>query len=407
MSTPDQAGFTSQLAPDQSALPQLNPKDPNYTQKVAELVAQMQSGGKLPVSPNSAPQAKVDTYQRTLFSEPDVDLPDMQLETNSNPDATSKLETTGSKKVLKFKDDIDDEVEMEVDLSETGLLELAKRARRAENMEMEIAAMRDEVAGKSTALNQQAEKVKRYLELEQMGDKTAIIDEMFKTEGGYEGLRTKIINEFREYEKLTDDEKRDFDVKRVQTESARRLAELEKRLAEREKSAEAKAVEAQRAQKVAVMQTVFNKYKFDNAANDPAITVINEQVFNIAQNAIRELEKQKVVITENILNREFKRAHAVFKGKVGVPKVSTAADTQRAIADQVDAAAAAAQSLQSTNPGSGTESDAEIMNRWIGLIKSGKLHAVTAEAGKSQKTAGLYAKLANMISKDRSILTRK
>jgi len=278
----------------------------------------------------------------------------------------------------------------------------------SDNLTQEIAAFRDEMAGKMTAAQADMEKAQRYLKLEASGSREAILDEMFKADGGYEGLRTKIIDEFKGYEAMTREERREFDVSRMQAESARKMAELEKRLDEKSRAADARSADANRDARVAVLKTVFGKYKFDNAGSDPAIDKINMMVFNEAQTNIRALETQRVTVTENILNREFKRAHQLFKGKVNVGAPAAKVDPAKAIADQADAAMAAAQTLaaQSQN-GSGGGSDSEVIGRWVGMLREGKGMAVTSEAAKSPKLQGLYAKLANMLSRDRTLLQPK
>jgi len=400
---PNNEGVISSVVKNQAALPQIDRKDPDYAKKVSELAASIAAGN----APNAAastevPEKKVPrtspSYQQTLFDEPDVDLPaDVSSATTPPP---------SGKKVVKFTDDIGDEQEFEFDFTDEYLTDVAKRARRAENLEQEVAAMRDEMAGRSAALAADSEKVKRYLELEGKGT-DAVIDELLRQEGGYEGLRNKIIEEYKGYAAMTVEEKHAYDLEKTKADSARRLAELEKRLSEKEKAAERKTADAGEAQRKAVLNTVFSKYKFENPENDKAITSINEMIFNEARTAIRALEAAKVTVTENILNREFKKAHAMFKGKVSAT-TSRKVDPVKTVADAMDAAAAAAQTLAATKtPPSGAESDSETISRWIGMIQKGQLPAVNQEAAKSAKGQGLFAKLANMISRDRNILTSR
>ena len=398
----DAGGVISQVVKNQSALPQLDRNDPDYRRKVAEM-AEGILGGRVHAAAGTAPVAhdRADDFRPTLFAEPDVDLPGAAADSDNTP------VSTGGKRTLKFRDDIDDEVEMEIDLSDDKLTELAKRARRAENLEMEINAMRDEVAGRSTALASEREKVQKYLDMEKLGSREGILDEMFKRDGGYEGLRNRIIEEYKGYEKMTTEERRDFDVKRMQAESARKMAELEKRLADRERTASARIVEADQAQKLAVLNTVRMKYAFENVDANPAVSSINEQIFNMARKAIQSLEGSGVTVTENILNREFRKAHQVFKGRVNTGAPAAVANPNKVVLDQMDAAAAAAQSLPTNAGAGGPEGEPEIIRRWLGMIREGKLAAVNMEATKSPKLNGLYAKLANMISRDRGLLSRK
>ena len=391
----------------QGNLPQINRNDPDYVRKINELANSIASGNT-PGAAADAEPAKIRTaaaYDRTTFDdggEPDVDLPVVGT-------AEAGKAVPGGRHVVRFTDDIGDDQEVEIDLGDVGqVTDLARRARMSDNLTQEIAALRDEMAGKMTAAQADMEKAQRYLKLEASGSREAILDEMFKSDGGYEGLRTKIIDEFKGYEAMTKDERREFDVSRMQAESARKMAELEKRLDEKSRDADRRSDDANRNARVAVLKTVFGKYKFDNASSDPAIDKINMMVFNEAQSNIKALEAQRVTVTENILNREFKRAHQLFKGKVNVGAPAVKVDPARAIADQADAAMAAAQTLaaQSQNS-SGGNTDSEVIGRWVGMLREGKGMAVTSEASKSPKLQKLYAKLANMLSRDRTLLTAK
>ena len=205
---------------------------------------------------------------------------------------------------------------------------------------------------------------------------------------------------------MTAEERRDHDIKRIQADSARKMAELEKRLTEKERSAEARTVEADRASKIALLNTVYSKYRFDNADSDPAVGKINEMIFNEAQASIRKLEAQRITVTENILNREFKKAQSLFKGRVNTG-ARTKIDAVKELANQADAAGAAAQTLQSQTTSGSVDNEAQIMARWINDIKTGNGLKVTREVASSDKLQNLYAKFANMISRDRGILTRK
>ena len=395
------------MAIDQAALPQINRNDPEYTRKISEMAASIMAGnapaGSVPASvAPSAPRTASGYTQNTWDEGPTIDpLP-------GDAAAASTPAPTGGRKMVKFTDDIGDEQEVEIDFDEAKLTELAKRARRSENLEQEMAAMRDEMSGKMSAAQQDMEKARRYLELEKAGSKEAVLDELFKDVGGYEGFRKQLIDEHEGYVKMTAEEQRDHDVKRMQADSARKLSELEKRLAEKGRDADARVASADRAGKVAVLNSVYSKFKFDNEAGDPAITKINEMIFNEAQANIRQLESQRVTVTENILNREFRKAHQLFKGKISVGAKAPKVDPGKAIADQADAAMAAAQTLAAqTMSVGGPENESEVIGRWLGLIKEGKGFQVSQEAAKSAKSQGLYTRLANMISRDRSILTRK
>ena len=382
----------------QGALPQINRNDPDYVRKVSELAAQIGSGNA-PVS-TAVSKPRDTRFEQTLFEDGLPADPPIGL-----PGDESTL-PPGGRKVLKFIDDIGEEQEFEVDFSDDKLTEIAKKARRADNLEQEMAALRDEMAGMSLAAKSDMEKARRYLELEKTGSREAVLDELFKDIGGYEGFRKQLIEDHTGYERMTAEEKRDFDIKRIQADSARKMAELEKRLTEKEKTAEAKTVEADRASKIALLNTVYSKYRFDNADGDPAVGKINEMIFTEAQANIRKLEAQRIAVTENILNREFRKAQQLFKGRVNTG-AKTKVDAGKELANQADAAAAAAQTLQSQNISGSADSEAQIMARWINDIKTGNGLRVTREVAASDKLQNLYAKFANMISRDRSILTRK
>jgi len=382
----------------QGALPQINRNDPDYIRKVSELANNIASGN----APTAmAPTKPRDTrFDQTLFddglpSDPPIGLPGD--ETAAPP---------SGRKTLKFIDDIGDEQEFEVDYSDDKLTEIARKARRTENLEQEMAALRDEMAGLTGAAKADMEKARRYLELEKSGSREAVLDELFRDIGGYEGFRKQLLDEHNGYEKMTAEERRDHDIKRIQADSARKMAELEKRLTEKERSAEARTVEADRASKIALLNTVYSKYRFDNADSDPAVGKINEMIFNEAQASIRKLEAQRITVTENILNREFKKAQSLFKGRVNTG-ARTKIDAVKELANQADAAGAAAQTLQSQTTSGSVDNEAQIMARWINDIKTGNGLKVTREVASSDKLQNLYAKFANMISRDRGILTRK
>jgi hypothetical protein len=336
------------------------------------------------------------TFTEDVLPDPDVDLP---VPTSSG--------AVGTKRVVKFTDDIGDDIEQEVDFSsEEKLTELVRGARESENLRQEMAALRDELAGKTSAAQAEMAKAKRYLELEKLGSKEAILDELFSADGGYEGFRKRLIEEQQGYEKMTAEEQRDFDIKRERADSARKLSELEKRLNDREKAADKKTVDANYAAKVAILNSVYSKFKFENAESDPAITKINQMIFNEAQGNIRVLESQGVTVTENILNREFKKANQLFKGKINVGAKAPKVNVAQELASQADAAMAAAQTLNSqTQNAGGPETDAETIGRWISMLKEGRAYQVSGEAAKSPKTQNLYARLANMVSRDRNLLT--
>lgn len=395
-------GVISQIVKNQGAVPVFDRKDPDYARKVSEFATQIASG----VAPTGTgtPPAKVEhqtswrptTFTEDVLPDPNVDLP--------VPASTGAV---GTKRVVKFTDDIGDDVEQEVDFgSEEGLTALVRGARETENLRQEMAALRDELAGKTAATQSEMAKAKRYLDLEKLGSREAILDELFRDAGGYEGFRKTLIDEQQGYEKMTAEEQRDHDIKRERADSARKLTELEKRLNDKEKAADKKIGDANYAAKVAILNSVYSKFKFENAESDPAITKINQMIFNEAQGNIRTLESQGVTVTENILNREFKKANQLFKGKINIGVKAPKVNVAKELADQADAAMAAAQTLnsQSQNAG-GPESDAETIGRWVAMLKEGKAYQVSGEAAKSPKSQNLYARLANMISRDRNLLT--
>jgi hypothetical protein len=393
-------GFISDTLGNNVDISGLDPRSPDYITKIQELTTKIVSGDvKVNQSSNKvAPVANRTGYQPTQFEDDSVDD---DSEVPSHVDTS----TIPSSRKVKFIDDVGDEVEEEIDLSEdTKAIEIAKKLRRYNEVEEEIKALREETESlrKSRAL--QEAKVKKLLEVETKSSREKI-DHFLEKEGGFEGLRKKIIEEYEELANLSPEEKVIRESLREKEESKRKMAELEKRLLDKEKAAEEKSKEAERAAKAATVKAVWRKYTIDNPSDNADIADLNKVILERAMTMVKGLESEGVTVTETILNREFKKASQGIKGLISQKSESKDKKITN-VSDQLDASQAAAQGVQSSSSNAGRPSENAIMEKWKGLLKEGKGWAILNEVKQNPKLSSVYTKFANKLSSDRHWMNR-
>jgi hypothetical protein len=319
---------------------------------------------------------------------------------NTLPTAASEAAASGKSKV-KFTNSYGEDAEEEVDLSDLSPLVSAKH--RLAAMEEEMKALRDEVDSKKAQSQKEMDKARKYLELESRG-RDALLEEALKEDGGLEGFRNKIIEDYEQFSRLTDSEKEAFNSKREKAESARRMVELEKKYSDALAKLGQKEQKLQEDSKIATLRNVYNVHKLPNASKDEAIDAINETIFRKAQSEIKRLESEKVVITESILNREFKKAAATFRGKIVTEKT----DPNKAAREKLDEDTSKAQKVISAQSAQGQPpTELDVLKRWAGLAREGKLKQVTQEALSDPRYAGAYEKFFQMLQNDPKTFQRK
>jgi len=381
----------------------LDPRSPDYMNKVKELTTQINSGDiKVEAStPKVAPVVNKGNYKPTTF---EVEDDGESIEMDAEEGSSNSSNSIGVKKI-KFIDDLGDEIEEELDLSEdTKAVEVAKKLRRYNEVEEELKALREETEGLRKSKSGLDSKIKKFLEMESKSTRERL-DHILEKEGGYEALRKKIIDEHEEMSNLSPEERVIRETAREREEAKRKMAELEKKLLDKEKAAEEKSREAERAAKAATVKAVWKKYTVDNPESSADIDDINRVILERAMTMIKGLESEGVVVTETILNREFKKASQGLKSLISKHQSKPTSQVKSA-SEQLDAAQAAAQGMSNSNSSAGRPNESAIMEKWKGYIREGKPWQILDEVKKNPKLSNVYSKFANRLSSDRSWMSK-
>lgn len=383
--------------------------DTIFGMKIPDHVKARISAGDLPFDvgsdgkPTSANGA--DTVADTSTSADDLSFllstgDDSQKAGDTTPAATTKRK-------VSYEDFLGDKIEEEIDV-DAELPALAAARKRVKDLEEEMKALRDEVEGKSLAAQKKMEKAQKYLELDGKSPSEIIEFFMAKT-GGFDAFRKQLIEEHAEYSKMSPEEQKLFDAKRVEAESIRRLKEVEARLAEKEKRIRDEEAEVSRKAKVESLRAVFNTYRIQNPDNDKALESINKAIFEEAQAGLSALQKSGVTLTDSILHREFRKAAQLFRSKIAVAN-SGKVDGKKEVMDQLDANAAKGQTLGTTttavNAAATSNTDKEQMSAWLEDIRAGRVQKVVKDAYSSPKKTALYERLAAYIQANPTVLRK-
>ena len=323
------------------------------------------------------------------FLDDDLDLGDGSLD----PRVASQF---GAKKI-SFEDEFGEKVEREINLDkEEELTDLIKKAHQTESIQAEIEALRDEVASKEKILKAEREKINKWLTLEASG-REALLNDIFKDEGGIEGYKKAIIEEHERYMNLSDDDRKEYDAKRERAEALKREKALQDKMEKMQKQIEENQNKSVQEQFLQQFRENFNKVKFPNESNDYGITAINTTMFNEIKKNLSELKNQGITITNAIMARECKKAQAALRKSVSLKKEKEDANKMRKqeYANQLDEAASATQSLDADNsPG---ESVQEIYKRWRQMIKQGKKRSILTEVSKNPKLMPVYQRFGELL----------
>ncbi len=382
----------------------VNVKDKDYAAKLAARVAAKMAengDGPAPTGSPSAPEANIDASAGQVQYPGTSPLPSFaELMGDAPAKDPAKAVAAGMQRV-KFANSYGEELEEEVDLNDLSTLVAAKH--RAAALEEEMKALRDETDSKKSHAQKEIDKAKKYLELEARG-RDALLEEALKNDGGLEGFRQKIIEDYEQFSKLTDAEKEVFNSKREKAETARRMVELEKKYSDALAKLGQKEEKLTQDSRVATLRNVYSAHKFPNPKNDEAINDINETIFRKAQAAVKALENEKVTVTESILHREFKKAAATFKGKI----VTESVDTDKLEREKADEATAKAQKVISQSALKGQmPTELDVLKRWTEFAKAGKLKQVSQEALSDPRLASTYEKFFQMLQNDPKFFQRK
>ena len=390
----------------------INAKDPNYKAKVAEQrTAYMNSIGAGGADASNATTIKageanrkhldgtisIDNSKNKEAANTADDFDDLSFldDSGDSKDEGSNAATGGARK-LSFEDEYGETIEEEITLEDEKLVELLKKAKKAEQYEADMAAMRDEIKSKEELVKKELAAINKWKMLEAAGN-DAILNEILKEQGGIEGFKKQVIEENARYLELTDDERKEFDAKRERIEALKREKALQDKQDKLLKQIEQQQQQQVNEQFIQQLRANVNTVLFPNENKDVGIEALNTTMFNQIRANLIQLRNDGIQLTPAIMQRECKKVQATLKKSIRLKK----GDEKQAkeYADKLDAATAAAQSIKTENkPAEGTK---ELYMRWMKLTKEGKNKAILDEVMKNPVLLPQYNRFGELMMKNK------
>ena len=369
----------------------INPADPEYKKKVQEYVAsQMSDEDKQAIETQNAEEQNKETH--------DIELPNKrrkkkEVETQDKPKVTEDAgEDKKNLSRFEFEDDLGEKVSVEADLSDTEYVtNLLRVQKKFKELEEENQAMKDMTASQESLFKKKEEELAEIIKLSKMS-KEEQIEYLMKDIGGKEAYEKSIIEQYRQYEQMTEDERKAFDSKRAEVARKQREEALVKKHEEALAEIQKQKEELHKNSRLNMTRLAFGKHRIEGdttLAKDS-----NQAALTEANRALSVLESKGITLTQAIIDREMSRAMQPRRRDFNLKKRS-AAEVQ----DEMDKATASAQeyiSKERVTAGS-KESKAQTFRRWSGLVSEGKSYEISKELAADKSKSDLFVEFAESV----------
>ena len=298
----------------------------------------------------------------------------------------------GKRQIQIADDETGDTYDVEIDDADVqgSIRDYVLKAKRADVRESEIKAMRDEYAGRKSALEIKEKEVQKLLAGASSDAEVREILELVKNKGNIEEYKRKIIDEHAKYVNMSVEEKREFDSQRERADSLKREKSLQDRLDTQLKKQEQREGDLKRQEKLVMYKSGFKVNSFENPSADPAIDRINRTIFNQVSETLAQMEKEGVTLTDAIISREFKKEYNMLS-KMIKPGSKSKSEEVRETIDAIDNSASKMQAAGNGKK-SGGETQSDVIARWREMLSKGQGAQIVKEAQSSKALMDLYVK---------------
>jgi hypothetical protein len=319
-------------------------------------------------------------------------VPEETLETflASGGDIITGGISSDTSSIKKRKIKLSETEEEEIEDSDEALAKILKDARAKADIEAKMKALHDETEGVRKKSEAEIDAAKRWKDWEAKS-KQEKLDILF--EGGMDAYKKQVIEEYVEYAKLTEAERKAFDNERARTEALQKMQEMEAKLSKQQKDVEDARNRAIKEERDSLYRRVFREHSFLNPEKDGAIEGVNKLIYADATASLSTLISSGANITEAVLQREFSAA----KQKYGRLVPQKQATVKEQIDEQLAANKGASVVPGATQPAT-NQGDKDTIRRWAELRKAGKMTSIIKEVQASPDKMSLYEKFVTLIS---------
>ena len=362
----------------------INTKDPEYQTKLQEEV-----------------QRKLNEENATENPPEDITPPEDMINiqvSNKRGQKTEEPEIKYEPKpeviqnVFEWEDDLGEKISIEADLSDTEYVTNLLRTQKAyKDLESENQAMKDMMASKENLFKKKEEELAELIKLSKMSVEEKI-EYLLKDKGGKSAYEKSIIDQYKQYEQMTDEEKIAYNGKQEEIARKKREEALirkhEEALAEINKQKE----ELHKNSRLNMTRLAFGKHKIEG--DSMLAKDANQSALTEANKALNALEASGIVLTQAIIDRELARAMNPRRKDFNIQKRESAK-----IQDELDKAASKGQSFiqKERMASSGHESKQQTFSRWANMVKSGKQFEITSEIRRDEAKAALFIEFAEKV----------
>lgn len=361
-----------------------NTKDPDYKQKIAEKVAAYMGGTQTPAEGSTQTPKEEDPVEMPSVSE-QAKKKERGSQLKLEDDIVEEKVEKVPEGVFEWEDELGEKVQAKVNLSDKEeMINLLKAQRMVKDLEDEIKAMKDIHSSEMSIIDKEKERLGKWQTIAKLGSEMDQIDAILQGKGGLDAFRESIINEYKQYESMSEDEKVAFDSKKAQMaqrkkeeDLARKYEEALEALNNKEQEMQVKALENH-------ARLAYQKYKISGEGE--AIKDINETGLSKAKKSLKSMKEKGITLTQAIIDREVKKAFSPLKQTFNKSRSYKDLET-----DMDEATSKAQTTIQSDRVSAGNaETKAQTFTRWMDFVKAGQTYKITKEITVDPKKQDLF-----------------